>query len=120
MPATPGHTLERRTIYVSNAPTADDANDGRSPHTAWRTIARVNAADLRAGDAVLFRGGGEFRGNLVLGPRSAGTPRRPVTVGAFGRGRATIDAGAGTGLLLRDAGGVLVRDLVFRGDGPRA
>jgi hypothetical protein len=106
-----------RTFYVSAAGTADDGNDGRTPAAAWRTIARANAAGLRAGDALLFRGGDAFRGNLRLGRANAGTARRPVVIGSFGRGRATILAGGGDGVAVRNAGGVRVHDLVFRGAG---
>ena len=35
----------------------DDQNDGKSPETAWKTLARVSAAELSAGDGVLFRRG---------------------------------------------------------------
>src|SRR5688572_628179 len=44
--------------YVS--PSGDDANDGRSPQTAWRTIDRANGRNWNPGDALLFEGGQTF------------------------------------------------------------
>src|SRR5262249_5041856 len=43
------------TYYVS--PSGSDSNPGTSPASAWRTVSRVNRADLSPGDAVLFQGG---------------------------------------------------------------
>lgn len=106
-----------RTFYVSDRASSDDRNDGLAPSRAWRTIERVNAADLRPGDTVLFRGSGEFRGNLRIVRRAEEPPARPIIFASTGKLPATILAGAGSGLLVRNAGGVHVRDLVFRGDG---
>lgn len=62
--------------YVSND--GDDARDGRTPETAWKTLAKVSAAPLSRGDGVLFRRGDLFRGfvNAVSG----------VSYGAYGTG----------------------------------
>src|SRR5688500_3369375 len=57
------HPLEPRQLlagafYVS--PSGNDANDGRSPATAWRTIDRANGRNWNPGDALLFEGGQTF------------------------------------------------------------
>ena len=54
------------TYYVSGD--GDDANDGRTPETAWRTNARVSAAELAPGDGVRFRRGDIFRGTVKTKP----------------------------------------------------
>src|SRR6266511_519906 len=46
------------TYYVSAA--GNDNANGTSTSAAWKTIARVNKADLNAGDKVLFEGGKTF------------------------------------------------------------
>ena len=56
----------------------DDGADGLTPETAWRTLARVSAADLQPGDAVRFRRGDIFRGSVKC--------RSGVTYCAFGEG----------------------------------
>lgn len=60
------YSVSGTTYYVS--PCGDDANDGTSPETAWRTLPRVAAArdDFKEGDAVLFERGGVYRGQVFL------------------------------------------------------
>lgn len=56
-------TYSGTAYYVSNE--GNDENDGLTPETAWATLDRVtNAAELKKGDAVLFRRGDIFRGRL--------------------------------------------------------
>lgn len=45
--------------YVSND--GSDKNDGLSPEHPWATIARVNQASIKQGDAVFFERGGTWR-----------------------------------------------------------
>ena len=66
-----------KTYYVSAD--GNDENDGTSPATAWRTLSRVNEAELAPGGCVLFRRGDVFRGQLRA---CAG-----VTYAAFGEGK---------------------------------
>ncbi len=58
----------------------NDDNDGLSPESAWKTTQKVSAmADtLKEGDAVLFRRGDVFRGNIKT---ASG-----ITYGAYGEG----------------------------------
>ena len=75
--------------YVSTS--GDDANDGKSPETPWKTLAKVNEgvesvypftqkedALIKAGDAVLFKRGDLFRGTVIA---TSG-----VSYGAYGEG----------------------------------
>jgi Right handed beta helix region len=117
LPILPAEPANAGTAYHVDSDGRDD-NPGTSPETAWRTIDRANHHDFRPGDRLLFAGGKTFPGNLVLGANDAGTPGRPVVVGTYGRGPATIKAGLGTAILVKDADGVEVRDLVCDGDGP--
>jgi hypothetical protein len=100
--------------YVS--PAGDDAGAGTAT-APWRSIDRVNRHALRPGDRMLFQGSAEFAGNLVLAsPESPTDAANPIVVGSYGRGRAVIRAGRGTGIRIEDLGGVVVRDLVVVGD----
>src|SRR5687767_1778162 len=54
------------TYYVS--PTGNDAADGRSPETAWRSIARVNGKNWNPGDVVRFQAGKTFYATGNAGP----------------------------------------------------
>jgi hypothetical protein len=71
-----------RTFFVSNM-SGDDGSDGLSPPSPWRSLSKVNSAELRPGDKVLFQRGGSWRGTLI--PRS-GHEGAPVTYGAYGAG----------------------------------
>lgn len=67
------------TYYIS--PDGNDANDGTSPETAWKTIGGYQAhlSQLQAGDAVLFARESVFRGHMDL--------VSGVSYGAYGTGR---------------------------------
>lgn len=71
-----------RTFYVDSEAGQDD-HDGRTPERAWRSLARVNAAELASGDTIRFRRGGQWRGSLI--PVS-GREGAPVTYTAYGEG----------------------------------
>lgn len=107
--------LEAMNHYVSSA--GDDAKDGTTVERAWRSVHRVNRGRFGPGDSILFRGGDTFAGNLVLDPSNAETGRDGLTIASYGTGPATIRAGAGTGLLVRNLGNVTVSDLVVLGSG---
>jgi hypothetical protein len=68
--------------YVS--PQGNDANDGRSPAKAWKTVAKVNATPFAPGDQILFARGGEWRESLKAS--SSGAPGKPIVYAATGAG----------------------------------
>jgi len=72
------------TYYVSNL--GDDANLGTTPAVPWKTLARVNAATLAAGDTVLLRRGEIFTEQLI-------SPRSSITFGAYGTGAKPVISG---------------------------
>ena len=87
--------------YVSN--NGNNNNDGKSPATAWKTLSKVNEADLQPGDYVLFERGGYFRGDKkqtitadnTLGALNA---KAGVTYSAYGTGdKPVISASAEQG-----------------------
>ncbi len=107
-------SVQATDYYVS--PNGDDGNAGTSPSQAWKTIDKVNSRAFKPGDRILFQGGQSFRGNLVFAAADAGTAARPVTVSSYGTGRATIKAGTGTAILVENAGGFVVSNLVVAGE----
>ena len=106
------------TYYIS--PSGNDSHSGTSAQSAWRTIDKVNAIDLNPGDKVLFEAGHDYPGNLLLTAQDAGTPKQPVVIGSYGSGRAKIKAGDGSGVTVRNAGGVVVENLIVTGDDYRS
>ncbi|MBQ4110789.1 MAG: hypothetical protein IJC74_07900 [Clostridia bacterium] len=70
-------TVNGVSYYVSNS--GNDENDGKSPETAWKTLAKVSWADLKRGDGVFFKRGDLFRGATI-------ETKSGVTYGAYGSG----------------------------------
>jgi hypothetical protein len=103
------------TYYVS--PAGSDRGPGTSTRHPWRTLARVDKRHLRPGDRLLLRGGAVFSGTLRVVVDGKGSARRPVLVGSYGGGRATIDAGRGSGVEILDSGGVRIDGLILDGSG---
>lgn len=67
--------------YVSTS--GDDANDGKSPEKPWKTIEKLNKAELKKGDVVYFKRGDEWR-NVALSAKAG------VTYSAYGEGAKPI------------------------------
>lgn len=65
------------TVYYVSVE-GDDANDGLSPQTPLRTLAKVNELELKPSDGVMFRRGDVWRGSI--------STREGVTYSAYGRG----------------------------------
>ncbi len=116
-PPPPVEPLEVRrllstTYYVS--PTGLDTNPGTAA-LPLQTLAAVDALTLAAGDQVLLEGGATFAGTISLTAADAGTASAPITISSFGTGRATISAGGGDGIDVRDTAGVNISNLVLVG-----
>ncbi len=79
--------------YVSAE--GNDAETGTASGKAWQTLARAGKQTFQAGDRLLLHGGDTFAGNLEL--HGAGTEAKPIALASYGKGRATIQAGNGTG-----------------------
>ena len=77
----------------------------------------MNATTFKAGDKILLEGGKTFKGALRFDAGDSGTREKPVTVGSYGEGRATVRSGSNYGLHAKDCGGFVVKDLIFAGSG---
>lgn len=87
-------TAKAATYYVS--PTGNDANNGTSQSTAWRTVARVQqeSVGLQPGDQILFQRGGTYSGHLTV--NASGTAGQRIVFGAYGNGSLPVISGATT------------------------
>lgn len=103
-----------RHYYVD--PLGSDSNPGTRARP-WRSIEKVNAADLGPGDYVHFRSGQRFTGIIELDKSDSGTSGRRLTVASYGQGRAIIDGGDGSGLRASGCNHLIVKDLAFVGSG---
>jgi hypothetical protein len=69
--------------YHVDSQTGNDAREGLTPDTAWRTLERVNAATFKPGDRVFFRAGSVWPGQLRV--TAQGEPGRPIIFRASAR-----------------------------------
>lgn len=106
-----------RAYYV--APAGNDQNPGTQSRP-FRSLAKLNQLTFHPGDRVLLAANATFRGNLHLTADDAGTPANPVTIGSFGgdkTARATIEVDSGSAVLVENAGGIVVENMLVRGNG---
>ncbi len=80
------------TTYYVSASGGDDTKDGQTTATAWKSIAKVNAATFGAGDQILFNRGDVWRESLV--PPSSGASGNPIKFDAYGAGDAPTITGS--------------------------
>ncbi|UCE40738.1 MAG: PKD domain-containing protein [Candidatus Aminicenantes bacterium] len=83
--------------YYVDASNGNDANNGLSPSSAWRSIGKVNNSwsFIRPGDRILLKRGERFT-DSALNIRKGGTLSNPIIIGAFGSGtKPIIDGNSG-------------------------
>lgn len=79
-------TIQAQTIYYVSA-AGDDAANGTTAGTAWKTLDKVNAFSFSTGDQILFRRGDTFYGKLTISISG-------IALDAFGSGPKPIISGA--------------------------
>ena len=104
-------------LYYIDPDLGDDSAVGTSPSEAWRTLAKLNAVSLKAGDEVRLKSGAQFEEQLYLGAQHTGTAENPVVITTDGSTPATIFAGDGSGVLVYDTGGIVLENLIVTGSG---
>ena len=71
-------------IYYIDSVAGNDENDGLSPESAWKSLDKINATELKAGWQILFKAGTVYNGSLK--PKGSGTAQRPIIIDKFGEG----------------------------------
>lgn len=84
---------EPEASYYLDATGGDDANDGISPETAWKTLEKLNGANFQSGNKVFLKRGEKWEGQLS--PKGSGTDTTPIVLGAYGEGARPIIDGKG-------------------------
>jgi hypothetical protein len=87
-PLSPIHSKAFAATYYVDVTNGRDINNGLSPESAWKTIAKVNASRFNPGDQVLFKRGETWREQLTV--PSSGSAGLPITFGAYGSGNKPI------------------------------
>jgi parallel beta-helix repeat protein len=70
--------------YYIDSGAGDDAHDGRTQASAWKSLTKVNAATFAPGDSLCFRAGGSWTGNLH--PLGSGASGAPIVIDSYGAG----------------------------------
>ena len=78
--------------YYVDANNGNDAHNGLSPTTAWRTIAKVNMSRFQPGDQIRFERGDVWREQLTI--PSSGSSDNSIIFGAYGSGNRPVISGA--------------------------
>ena len=113
-----GQAPHPQTYYVDSSQ-GDDANNGFSARSAWKTLDKVNGAVFRPGDKLLFKAGTVYSGQLR--PQGSGTQTQPIVVDMFGQGDKPLIAAEGKfheALLLKNQEYWEINNLQFTNAGP--
>jgi hypothetical protein len=102
-----------RAFHVARS--GSDAADGRTPATAWQTLARASRAQFLPGDTLRLAARDTFIGPLLLGADDGGDPRRPVVITSNHEHPATIRADTGDGLRAHNPVGLTIEHLRILG-----
>ena len=86
-----GPTARGERTYFVDSQSGDDAREGLSSSTAWKSLERANKAELKPGDRMLFRRGGLWRGVLDL---KSGDASGRTYYGAYGTGPKPVFQGS--------------------------
>lgn len=106
-----------REYYISAV--GNDSNPGTGTQP-WQSIVKVNDADFKPGDIILFEGGKTFAGAINLDKNDSGSSDKKVVITSYGYGRAIIDGANGTGLIADGCNHLIVKNLNFKGSGRKA
>lgn len=107
------------TSYHCDSSAGNDASDGMSPQTAWKTLERAGNVEYRAGDRILLKRGSLFTGRLFLKGVQA-TKDQPVVVDVYGEGDdlpKINSAGYIAGVTIEGCSRVIVQNLEISSDG---
>jgi hypothetical protein len=102
------------TYYVS--PLGNDANSGTSINDPWQTIAKIDSTTF-VGDTILFLGGNTFAGSMIFTDADTGTSVRPIVIGSYGGGKATISSDTLYAMYVNNAAGFKIKNLICQGSG---
>lgn len=98
-------------VFHVDCRTGSDSNNGLSPSTPWKTIAKANSAPLLPGDKLLFATDCTWSGR-TLRAKWTGTPSARIVIGSYGTGeRPVIADGSGIANVIVTGKYLTIRDL---------
>jgi len=103
-----------RNYYFS--PAGNDDNDGTINHP-FNSISKFNSLKLNAGDKIYFKASETFNGSIYIDSTEIGSIHHNILICSYGNGKAIINSGNETALLLHKTKYIKIRDIVFIGSG---
>jgi hypothetical protein len=76
--------------YYLDSAAGNDASDGMTPATAWKTLAKINATTFQPGNEICLKAGGTWTGQLY--PKGSGSSAAPIVIDMYGTGAKPIVA----------------------------
>ncbi len=83
-------SINSQTTYYIDATNGNDANNGTSTSTAWKSIDQVNEQAYIAGDHILFKKGEIWKGTRLYIEDFSGSSTENIIYGAYGSGEKPI------------------------------
>jgi hypothetical protein len=96
------------------SPGGDDRNKGDRIHP-FKTLGRLNALALKAGDTVFLQAGQMFEGSMDIKTGSGGTKEHPAVITSYGKGKAVINSGDRYAIGLYQAKYISITNLQYYG-----
>ena len=109
----PENLIARNDYFVSDSD-GDDGNDGLSPETAWKTLAKASSYAYEAGSGIYLKSGDTFIGRMVL--QGSGKPGLANVLASYGEGaKPILTSGEPVAIVAgQNVGGWTVRGLEIR------
>lgn len=70
------------TTYYVDAEKGNDANDGKTPKTAWKTFANPNVTEFKPGDHLLLRASSTWNSQMLY-PKGNGNATAPIVIDLY-------------------------------------
>lgn len=84
--------------YYVDAENGNDDNDGTSPETAWKTLAKASSIrQLKEGGSILLKAGCVWNGEQLTVKNAKGSEANPIVIGSYGEGAKPVINGNGAG-----------------------
>ena len=84
-----GDNDDETNFYLSSL--GSDSNSG-SQNNPWKTLSKLSAKELSAGDTVFFKKGDSFNGQLIV--KGSGSSDQPIVFTSYGSGDKPIISGS--------------------------
>lgn len=107
--------LQAANYYIAS--NGNDAANGQSWASAWKTPGRISYQSFVAGDSIIFRGGDTFYGSIYIDKNSSGSTSKPLVFCSSNNKSATIISNTANGFYAYNADCFVAQNLSFKGSG---